>query len=324
MKHTPSVTAILVTIFIVTQVFGLYTISHDLAVLKDPTTGQLILDHPDTAIGERPDIQNWSAVIYISIAIAVGTFLVMVIVRFKGVRLWKLWFFLAVWLTISITIGVFVRRELAYTIAFILAAVKIFRHNSITHNVTEILMYTGIAVLLVPLLKSPLWAFVLLLVISAYDIIAVWKSKHMVKMAKFQTKTKLFAGLLVPYKEEKKEPTVPKPEDFAGETELEREAKAVTQISVSSKAERKSAILGGGDIAFPLLFAGSIMEWLIQDGVSKSIAFYMALIIGLTSAGALLWLFILAKKDKFYPAMPFITGGCIVGAVIILLIKFWV
>ena len=38
----------------------------------------------------------------------------------------------------------------------------------------------------------------LLALISVYDVIAVFKSKHMVSMANFQTESKVFAGLAVP------------------------------------------------------------------------------------------------------------------------------
>lgn len=326
MKHTPSVTAILVGIFVITQIFGLYAINYDLQVYENPQTGELTLQHPDTAIGERPQIQDWSTVIYVALAIGIGTMLVMLIVRFRTVRLWKLWFFLAVWLTISITFGVFMQKEIAYAVAFILALIKIFRHNPFLHNVTEILMYTGIAVLIVPLLQNPLWALVLLLVISAYDIIAVWKSKHMVKMAKFQTKSKLFAGLLVPYgrsKHESKEVASGKHKNasscaiVASSKESNAQTASSKQDHLHQPDKNRNAILGGGDIAFPLIFAGSVMEYLITGGIEKSTAFFLSAIIALTSAGSLLWLFVMAKKDKFYPAMPFITGGCILGAAIV-------
>ncbi len=46
-------------------------------------------------------------------------------------------------------------------------------------------MYTGIAILFVPILNV-FWMIILLIVISIYDAYAVWKSKHMVKMANFQ------------------------------------------------------------------------------------------------------------------------------------------
>ena len=53
--------------------------------------------------------------------------------------------------------------------------------------------------------------FVLLILISVYDFIAVFKIKHMITLAKFQTKSKVFAGLFVPYRREKaKEKTTEK------------------------------------------------------------------------------------------------------------------
>ena len=88
----------------------------------------------------------------------------------------------------------------------------------------------------------------------------------------------------------------------------------------TEKVQRKNAILGGGDVAFPLLFAGVVMESLIVQGLSKAGAFYQSLIITATTAIALALLFFFAKKDKFYPAMPFISAGCFIGYLIVLLI----
>jgi presenilin-like A22 family membrane protease len=82
----------------------------------------------------------------------------------------------------------------------------------------------------------------------------------------------------------------------------------------------KSAILGGGDIAFPLMFSGSVMTWLLESGVSKNLAFFESLIVPLFAGIALLLLLLKSKKDKFYPAMPFITAGCLIGYGILLFI----
>ena len=116
--------------------------------------------------------------------------------------------------------------------------------------------------------------FILLILISIYDMIAVWKTKHMVKLAKFQTKMKVFAGLLVPY-------------------------------------GKKMAILGGGDIGFTLLFAGVVL---------LSTGWIDALIIVLSVSIALGLLLFLSKKDRFYPAMPYLTVGCFIGYFIGLLV----
>ena len=71
------------------------------------------------------------------------------------------------------------------------------------------------------------------------------------------------------------------------------------------------AILGGGDVAFPLIFAGVVM---------KALSFTHALIIAAATTLASLFLFIGAKKQKFYPAMPFLTAGCLIGYALSLLI----
>jgi len=168
---------------------------------------------------------------------------------------------------------------------------KVFRPRLITHNITELFVYAGIAVLFVPVMNLFSGVF-LLLGISIYDAYAVWKSKHMIKLAKFQTKSKVFAGLFIPYQ-------LPK-----GKI---KKAKKTKMVKV------KHAILGGGDIAFPLLFAGVIL---------KVYGFGWAFFIPPFSTAALTWLFLHSKKDKFYPAMPFLSAGCFLGLGAMYLVQY--
>ncbi|MBU4492958.1 MAG: hypothetical protein KKA61_01170, partial [Nanoarchaeota archaeon] len=102
--------------------------------------------------------------------------------------------------------------------------------------------------------------------------------------------SRVFAGLSIPYKMPKKE--------------AKKKAGRVEKI--------KTAILGGGDIAFPLIFAGVVM---------KNVGFLTSLIIPVFVSAALLILLIKSKKDRFYPAMPFLTMGCLVGYGFILLLN---
>jgi hypothetical protein len=73
----------------------------------------------------------------------------------------------------------------------------------------------------------------------------------------------------------------------------------------------KSAILGGGDIGFPLLFAGVLM---------KSYGFMQVLIVPVVASIGLFLLLYFAKKDRFYPAMPFLSAACFAGYGLMLLI----
>ncbi|MFH1506745.1 MAG: presenilin family intramembrane aspartyl protease, partial [archaeon] len=259
----------------------------------------------------RPETEGAGSFLFLLIGILIGTVIVLLLVKFKKPGVWKIWFFLAVWITISIALQVIVLAWIAMVVALALAILKIYKSNVIIHNLTEVLMYSGIAVLLVPIFNV-FWIIMLLIAISIYDVIAVWHSKHMVKMAMFQAESKVFAGLMIPYNRVSKH-IVSK---FSRKAKLggEKDKKG------KKKPEITNAILGGGDVAFPLLFTGVVMEGLILKGMSKSMAFSQSLIIVITTAIALTLLFVYAKKDKFYPAMPFVTAGCMVGWVIVLLL----
>ena len=52
----------------------------------------------------------------------------------------------------------------------------------------------------------------------------------------------------------------------------------------------------------------------------KYFTFLQTLIIPVVTSIALLLLFLKSEKGKFYPAMPFLTAGCLVGFGIVYLI----
>ena len=313
MKHTLKITMLLVFIFLFSQVIGLTIINKDIEVVKTPQ-GTIEVQHPETAIGPRPEMTPNVSFWYIIIAVIIGTLIVLLLVRFRKFNVWKVWFFFAVWLAMTVAIGVFVNKYAAYALCFLLALWKIYKPNIYVHNLTEIFMYTGIALIFVPLLNV-FWAIMLLLAISVYDMYAVWRSKHMVKMAEFQAESNVFAGLFIPYERKK----VGKRE----ETKIEKikPMKFVKEKPVKEK-EANIAILGGGDIAFPLIFSGVVMENLIKvDMLSKLNAFLFSLIVSLFVTIALILLFYKSEKGKYYPAMPFLTAGCLLGYGIVYLLQ---
>jgi presenilin-like A22 family membrane protease len=302
MKHNVQVTVILVTAFLLIQFFGLFAISENTVVSVEPD-GNVTVDYQDTVVGERPDIEGWVSLAYILFGVLVGTSLILIFVRLGQFKLWKIMYFLAIWLASSITLGVFISAGIALLVAFILAVLEIYRTNIILHNITELFIYPGIAILFVPLLEV-VWAAALLLAISVYDMFAVWKSKHMVTLAKFQTKSKAFAGFVIPYGK------------TSGLKSIKIRGKMPEEIG--KKGEVRTAILGGGDIAFPLLFAGVVFDWLMRSGgLAKTTALLQSSIISIFAAIALLLLFMKAGKNKFYPAMPFISAGCFAGLAVI-------
>ena len=95
----------------------------------------------------------------------------------------------------------------------------------------------------------------------------------MITLAKSQSKANVFAGFFIPYKKE-------------------------------------VAVLGGGDVGFPLLFTSVVM---------KDFGLY-SLIITISVTISLSFLLFYSKKKKFYPAMPIITLGCFIGYFILQLL----
>ncbi|MBI4146082.1 hypothetical protein HY489_01970 [Candidatus Woesearchaeota archaeon] len=282
MKHTTTITIFLVTLFLASHAIGLAVINTYVDQQATKEQGMLVWKNLPSIAGmpvERPDVQPQYSILYITIAVVIGTLLILAIIRFNVMLLWKLWFFLAIVVCLHIAFGAFLPTNAALLLAIIAGIMKVYRPNIIIHNLTEIFLYGGLAAIFVPIL-TVVYAYILLLILSLYDMYAVWKSKHMITMAQFQTKSGIFAGLLLPYSLPKKGKGKP----------------------VLKKI--KTAVLGGGDIGFPLIFSGTV---LIAKGLLP------AAIVSIAAAASLLVLLLLSQKDRFYPAMPFLTIGCTIG-----------
>jgi len=333
MKHTLKITLLLILIFLITQVIGLSITNKYIDHKKTAISGKVAFEALPFNL-ERPEIKESTSYIWIISAVILGTLLLLILIKFKKFGLWKLWFFLAVFFTMAIAFAAFINNAIAAILAFILALIKIYKPTTITQNLTEIFIYGGLAAIFVPVInlfaafmllilisiydiiavtqtkhmiklakfqtKSKIFAaFMLLILISIYDIIAVTQTKHMIKLAKFQTKSKIFAGLLIPYGKTGK--ITPK------------------EKGITLGKESRVAVLGGGDIGFPLLFAGVVMKGLMLNN-TELIGFLKTLIIPVFVSLALLYLLVKGKKDKFYPAMPYLTAGCVIGYLVILLL----
>lgn len=259
MKHSLKIVLILLFLFLLSQIIGLL-------ITKSYLTEELPYNI------ERPQIDEKTSYLHLISIIVIVTILALIVAKLNLKTLWKAWFFLSVLIILSISFSSFLNQYFAFLLALILAIIKIFKGNIYIHNLSELFLYGGIAAIFVPLMNV-FSIFMFLILISLYDIIAVYKTKHMIELAMFQTKMKLFAGLYIPY-------------------------------------GKKEAILGGGDIAFPLLFAGVLLK---EFG---NIAFLVPLIVTIS----LFILFLFTEKNKFYPAMPFLTAGCFISYFIILLI----
>lgn len=130
---------------------------------------------------------------------------------------------------------------------------------------------------------TPEVVVILLVVFSIYDFIAVYKTKHMVEIAKEMIESRAILGLVIP-------------------PNLKSFKENLKQV----KPGGKFMVLGGGDIVFPLLFCCS----LISSSVLKALIVALFSLIGLL-AGFLF--FINQKQKKAIPALPPIAFFSIIG-----------
>jgi presenilin-like A22 family membrane protease len=288
MKHNLKITLIILAMFLVTQFIGLYVINH-----------YIIQNNPLPYGMETPDVTNTSdfyTTLFPSIIIAFVFAIILLIILTKfnlGVVL-KLWFFAVILIAIGIFITSFFPGQklmpyIALIFALPLAIVKIFKRNFLIHNATELIIYPSIAAVFVSLLNF--WTVIgLLVLISIYDMWAVWHSGIMQKMAKYQiNELKIFSGFFIPY--------------LSKQTKMELKDIPKSQLK-NKKVKASVAILGGGDVVFPIITAGVM---LVQFG------FLPALLVIIGATMGISYLLFVAEKKKFYPAMPFITTGIFIG-----------
>ena len=299
--------------FLITQLIGIF-------IIHTYNNG-LILPY-----GMEPpeQVKQDSSILSILFAFAIAISLFFILTKLKAETFIRLWFFIVtvIALGLSITAFIFILLKntsilqaffsyMALVFAIPLTYIKIFKRNILVHNFTELLIYPGIAAVFVPIINMS-GIIILLLLISVYDIWAVWHTGFMQKMAKYQIENlKFFTGFFIPYATKNQRLKIKQIKDkYVGKGE-----KFLNNKLNKSKIKISLAILGGGDVIFPIITAGVFFK------TYHSI--YSAVIISLFATIALLFLFILAKKKKFYPAMPFLTIGLYLGMIFnFLLIHF--
>lgn len=307
MKHTIKITVILLGMFLLTQLIGIFVVSQYSPVQKQIIDEQgnviNVTSHNLPQFLEPPqEVKPTNALVWIVFAIIFSVFLMFLLMRYKVELILRIWFFVVICLALSITLNSLALNLnysflISLAVALPLAFFKVFKRNLIVHNITELLVYPGIAAIFVPILN--IWRVVLLLIfISLYDMYAVWHAGFMQKMAKYQIKhVKVFAGFFVPY--------------LGKDQKMEIEKMKKSKSKKDKKIKVNVAILGGGDVVFPIILAGVVLN---QLGLIQ------AILISLGATLALAGLFLLSKKGRFYPAMPFITSGCFIALAIAYLI----
>ncbi|OGN01103.1 MAG: hypothetical protein A3B91_00805 [Candidatus Yanofskybacteria bacterium RIFCSPHIGHO2_02_FULL_41_29] len=213
----------------------------------------------------------------------------LILMRFKKLS----GFFLRIFLIVvvfsgsQILFGSAVASPWELFLALFIAIVFLIFHNVWSHNVGIMLGVAGVSSLLGAMI-SPQYAVILLVLLSFYDIAAVYWTKHMVYLAKGMIESGAIFGFIIPF-------------DMKDIFYHKEEAR--------QHLGSKFMILGSGDIGLPLVLASSLAVVSISQ----------ALVVALFSLGGLFLthiLFINQEGRKPMAALPPIATLTIIGYVV--------
>ena len=321
----------IILLFLLAQLIGILVLSQYIDFQKTAQTG--ITATTSNYVVPPPQVADESySFISIIIAIIVGTALVLLLIKLNAMLIWRLWFMASI--TLALTYALYplsrwlipstaIAMGVTIIVAIIIAYLKIFRVNYIAHTIGELFIYGGLAALFVPILNLTS-AIILLVLLAAYDYYMVNQSGHMITLAKASMKSQLISGLYVgkpgsgANANESDEPQQAQTASKSAKTSravvnknADKENKSNSDNLNSEDGTSTGVMVGGGDIAFPLFFAGALMK---HSGALGS-----GLLVAICATGGLLVLFAISKKGKFYPAIPFVAAGCFVALGITLL-----
>ncbi len=233
-----------------------------------------------------PPFSFWQFIFYFILA----TLLIFFIPYFLRFKKEKKTFFRAVFILATFFGGTsFFSCWMSDPPALILMAGIVFwwlkRPTILNQDLCLILGMAGIGSIL-GLSLDPLMVALLLVFFSIYDFIAVYKTKHMIRMAKEMIESRAILAFLIP-------------PDISGFRE------SLEKIEPGGKF----LILGGGDVVFPLLFATS----LVSQGILDSLIVATFSLIGLFAG---FYFFTTQKVRQPIPALPPIALFSIIGYLI--------
>ncbi|MDD4563402.1 MAG: presenilin family intramembrane aspartyl protease [Candidatus Nanoarchaeia archaeon] len=330
MKQENKTKAIILSLFLITQIIAILLLNNYTPTINYSENNTINITQEKLPLGinsqqnQTNEFNLFSFFLSLIFVILIFTLLM----KYKIKYVMKVWFSLIVVLSLTITINGFlfklpINNIFFYSvlIALVLSYFKIIKANYYIHNFTETLIYPGVSLILVYAIYNPtkplmnvFFILGLLILISIYDMWAVWKSKIMQKMANYQMKeVKIFSGFLIPLIDDKtkKEIKIIK-EKYKN--------KKIPQKIKNKKFKIKFAALGGGDVAFPILTSGIFM-WTFQDQSLFNIpGLIPALFVIIGAFLGLGFLLIFKKQNKVYPAMPFISSGILISLLLWFLI----
>src|SRR3989338_7699363 len=116
MKHSLKVTTLLLLLFLLAQVIGIAVLQQYIDTEKSEEMGEVVFTQ--LPIGERPPLEEETSYVTIMLAILLGTGFAFLLIRFQLIWLWKVWFFIALLITLLVAFAAFLPIWLSFTLAF--------------------------------------------------------------------------------------------------------------------------------------------------------------------------------------------------------------
>jgi len=196
----------------------------------------------------------------------------------------KVIFSLTAFLGTQISLGAFLPNFLVYPLTILFVLFWYIFSNVFWHNFLIILTTSGIGSFLGVSLK-PETVLLIFIFLSIYDIIAVYKTKHMIRAIKPMIDSKVVFGIIVPQKAK----------NFLF---------PLKDIKIGDQKE-KFFLLGSGDLILPTMLSASFAS----TNLLKSVVIIFFTLLGLTMG-----FFVFLKLEKrSMPALPPLALGGVLG-----------
>lgn len=256
--------------FLLAQILGILVAGNIIFNLKLTETSGPSLPHPPVSFSEF-SVERF----LIAIIITAGFFFLVLNFKKGKVMIFRIIFLLVTFLGGT----VFFTTFFPFYISLFLTLIFIFfwfkNGSLLIHNFLLTIAVAGIGGV-VGISLSPSFVLFLLFILSIHDIIAVYKTKHMIKLANLMVESRALLGIIIPL-------------------EIKDFRKKLKDVRIGEK-EQNFFILGSGDIIFPLVLASSVL----LQGIANSSIIIIFSLVGLLFC---FWLFTkLGRKPM--PALP--------------------
>lgn len=220
----------------------------------------------------------------------IGTFFIFIVLKFPrvGGAIYKVFLTILIFSIVQGVLALWTGPGIALGISILAVISFWFFRNVLVQDLIMVITLAGVAVVL-GLTLTPLSVVIILVVLSFYDILAVYKTGHMVKLAELMVKSRAIFGFVIP--------------------------EAIGNLKTSLKKVSPGEgfmILGSGDVILPSVLAISLVR--VALGNAIIVAIFSAMGLFVTHL-----LFVNQQNRKPMAALPPIAAMSIIGYLITLL-----